>query len=615
MINGRKIVALCTCRIYESQEFVFISEFNKRLLNEGYYLFIYALNSEIGNSGDEVPETAVFDLIPYEKTDIVVIMDEKIKSREIVQQIIDRAKDNSVPVVVIDGEYEGVSEVSYDYSRGFEDVVRHMIEYHGIRRPHFMAGKKYNPFSGERIDVFKKVIAENGIPFDDSMVSYGDFWAVPSRAATKELLKRDELPEAIICANDIMAINVCDVLGGAGVSVPKDVLVSGFDGIDEAFLSKPGITTASCDSVALASAVRDVVQRVLAGETEIDMKVVPGFIANESCGCPKSNKVTDSVINGLNNNFYHHQDDIHAMHLITSKIMIGKDMEENINYVKNNLAKYACIVIEDSCFDLENNFYFDDNREESKTVVYDSYSDSNDYYQYDPDTVIPHIEEIMEKNMPLIFNGLEYMGKCPGFVCYSFPRIELIDFDQTPNLTNCFGMGIGGYAINKYQKYLHEKLQKMYQNDALTGLYNRLAFVSRYDDMLGDSANYGKKVTVFMADLNGLKKINDTFGHLAGDRAIAAVASAMRRACPPDAMCVRIGGDEMLALILGDHECDTVISDIERFLEQDSRELGFRVSASIGTYSTVFDKELDLSKIIGYADAQMYEVKRKTKGQ
>ena len=48
-----------------------------------------------------------------------------------------------------------------------------------------MAGKKKSEFSNERLEIFKKVIEENGIPFDDSMVSYGDFWSIPSRTAAR----------------------------------------------------------------------------------------------------------------------------------------------------------------------------------------------------------------------------------------------------------------------------------------------------------------------------------------------------------------------------------------------------------------------------------------------
>ncbi len=613
MINGKKIVALCTYRIYESQEFVFVSELNRLLVENGFQLFIYALNSEIGNSGAEVPEVAIFDEIPYNKTDIVIVMDEKLKSRENTQHIIDRSRGCNVPVIVVDGDYENVAQVKYDYRSGFEDVVRHIIEYHGVKRPHFMAGKKKSPFSNERIDVFKKVIAENGIEFEDSMLSYGDFWAVPARAAAEKLLERDELPEAVICANDIMAINVCDIFHTAGIDVPGDVLVSGFDGIEEAFLSTPEITTASCDSFALAATIMEVIKGTLAGAKDIVRSVVPSFIANESCGCPKCIQDAASSINGLNNKFYHHQDDIHAMQLITSKIMIGKDMEDNIRYLKETLAPHAAVVMEDACFDMEKNYFFENLGNGKRTVVYDSYAESDEPYTYDQQEIVPHLDEIMKSGMPIIFNGLEYMARCPGFVCYSFPKVDIVDYNQTANLTNCFGMGLGGYAIYKYQQYLREKLQKMYQNDALTGLYNRLAFMSRYEELIKKPENYGKRITIFLADLNGLKKINDTLGHLSGDKAIAAVAQALQKSVPDDAICVRIGGDEMMAFILGDHDCSHIIHDVEQYLEQVSEEFGFKVSASIGTYATTFTEEMDLSKVIAIADAQMYEIKRSRK--
>ncbi len=613
MINGRKIVALCTCRIYEPQEFVFISEFSRMLRENGYYLFIYALNSEMGNSGEVVPETAVFDLIPYEKIDSIVIMDEKIKSREIVGRIVDRAHNANVPVVVIDGKYDNASQVVFDYASGFEDVVRHMIEYHKVRRPHLMAGKKGNVFSDERIEVFKRVIEENGISFEDDMLSYGDFWAIPARAAATELLKREKLPDAIICANDIMAINVCDIFQGSGVKVPGDVLVSGFDGIEEGFWSKPAITTATCDSFMLASAAMETVDRAVAGEKDVVKSVRPSFVANESCGCPKCSQVTFSATKGLNNNFYHHQDDIHDMQLITSKIMLGKDLINCVHYLKDNLARHACVVVKDACFEQENNLFFEEPATDTMTVYYDSYADNDKPFPYDPQIIVPHLEEIMERGEPLIFNALEYMEKCPGFVAYFFPKVELIEFNQTPNLANCFGMGIGGYAINKYQKYLHEKIERMYKYDALTGLNNRMAFISKYEELLKDPSNYGKKVTIFVADLNGLKKINDSFGHLAGDKAIATVAMALKKACPSDAICVRIGGDEMLAFILGDHQCDNVIPDVEAILEKESLSLEIRVSASIGTYTAVFEKDMDINKLIAIADAQMYEMKRNRK--
>ena len=613
MIGGKKLVALCTYRIYGASEFTFISELAKLMPSNDCYLFIYAMNSELGMDGNDLAETEVFNLIPLDKTDVVVIMDEKIKNRDVVQGIIDRSLSADVPVIVVDGDYKDVSMVKYDYERGFEEVVRHVIEEHDVKRPHMMAGFRDNAFSNERIAVFKRVIEKNGFTFNKSMVSYGDFWALPCRAAAKELLEREVLPDAIICANDIMAINVCDVFANAGIRIPEDVIVSGFDGIDEAFQATPGITTSKCNPVLMAEAVMETVLRVISGERGIEKYIPTTFVSNESCGCKRYIFNKKTAVAELNNTFYHHEDELHVMQSIISRLMMGKDVVGSIRYMKRTLGKHACVVVEDSCFDLEKNFFYEDLEKGSKIVIYDAYKSTEKPYPYNRDELVPHLEDIMKEGWPVIFNSLLYMARSPGFVCYSFPRAELIDYNKTPNLTNCFEMSLGGYVVNRYQDYLREKIRQMYQNDALTGLYNRVAFISRMEDVLKDPEVIGQKLTVIMLDLNGLKQINDNYGHLAGDSAIKAVATALKWSCPDNAISVRFGGDEMLAIVIGECDMDRIHESIENHFRSSSNELGFSVSASIGTYTGIFDNQMDISRIIEIADERMYEMKRKVK--
>jgi DNA-binding LacI/PurR family transcriptional regulator len=95
-----------------------------------------------------------------------------------------------------------------------------------------MGGFRDNVFSEERKQIFRKVIEEYGIAFDEEkMCSYGDFWAMPARKATEEIIASGDIPDAIICANDYMAINVCDVMKNHGYSVPEDVIITGLTGM------------------------------------------------------------------------------------------------------------------------------------------------------------------------------------------------------------------------------------------------------------------------------------------------------------------------------------------------------------------------------------------------
>ena len=106
-----------------------------------------------------------------------------------------------------------------------------------------------------------------------------------------------------------------------------------------------------------------------------------------------------------------------------------------------------------------------------------------------------------------------------------------------------------------------------------------------------------------------MKKINDTFGHEAGDKAIASVAYALKAACPEDSLCVRFGGDEMLAFIFGECDPEGISAKVVEILAEKSMESGYRISASCGTYTTTLTPDVNVEDVVKRADEQMYMVK------
>ena len=173
MIDGKRIVAVCTSRIHDPQTHYFLETLGRKINGQGDRLFIYTINSDFyWNEDTFFADAYLFEQIPYDQIDAIVIMDEKIKSKRVTNEIVRRSADNSVPVLVIDGEHENTASIHFDYKKGFENMVRHVIEYHKVHHPHFMAGFQGDAFSEERLEIFRKVIRENGIEFtDDEMVS------------------------------------------------------------------------------------------------------------------------------------------------------------------------------------------------------------------------------------------------------------------------------------------------------------------------------------------------------------------------------------------------------------------------------------------------------------
>jgi len=152
------------------------------------------------------------------------------------------------------------------------------------------------------------------------------------------------------------------------------------------------------------------------------------------------------------------------------------------------------------------------------------------------------------------------------------------------------------------------------EEDALTGLLNRRAFTEAISNRLANSTPAHTHLAVVMVDLDQFKRINDTHGHSAGDRALRAVADLLREHTPADAAICRAGGEEFLVALT----CMT--SDVESLAERFCTavaKLSPEVTASIGTASA----ELRLlsgpngigllEELITIADSAMYAAKRR----
>ena len=150
---------------------------------------------------------------------------------------------------------------------------------------------------------------------------------------------------------------------------------------------------------------------------------------------------------------------------------------------------------------------------------------------------------------------------------------------------------------------LFRKLKILSDTDLLTGLYNRNAMNNRITDIVnGDSPLEGEYGVAFV-DLNGLKRVNDEEGHVAGDNLLKAAASVLRDTFVKNEI-FRVGGDEFLVLVLGDTEqnFNKLIAKLRE--KSENSEL---VKVAVGTCFA--DTNLDIRKAMHIADERMYKDK------
>ena len=375
--------------------------------------------------------------------------------------------------------------------------------------------------------------------------------------------------------------------------------------------------------------------KAASGQQVSDTLITPKSIPNESCGCPKHSWLPMNLVANFNNNFYRHQDDNRVLYNISSKMQTSKTIWDMAARIHDHKTKKSLTVVDMNIFDLEENYFMTDSSEHripNFHMINDADYAEEHRFEHLPlpeelfyDTEVNTVENVMSGNYrkrilelcdsgnPLIFNALDYLNRPFGFNCYFFEDFSITNYSRAAIVTNAISMGIGGFVNLQYQKKLLEKVDNMYKHDALTGLYNRLGFLKIYDEVLTLAKDKEEPVTLIMSDLDGLKYINDTYGHADGDRAIATVAAALRDSCPPNALSARFGGDELFSVIIGECDPDEIIRNIDKALEifNKNAALPYTVSTSSGAYTTKLNDDFDILKALKIADERMYAVKSK----
>ncbi len=168
---------------------------------------------------------------------------------------------------------------------GAYQVTSHLADGHGYRDICFIAGPPDSPDSARRLDGFRRATAGLG----QAVVHYGDFTTAGGRRAAERIIAAGPVPRALVCANDQTAIGVMAALQQAGPSVPGDVAVTGFDGIQLGQHLQPSLTTVVQPMAALGdTAVAMLSDRI--GGAELPPRTVELPVRLElrgSCGCPR----------------------------------------------------------------------------------------------------------------------------------------------------------------------------------------------------------------------------------------------------------------------------------------------------------------------------------------
>ncbi len=289
MSDRRKRIALLVGQADEDYQSRFICGFLNHAFEYDMDVCIFSMYHKYQDTVErENGDSNIFSLMRPELFDAAVLMADTIQTSGAAERIEERLHESfgDKPVLVIEKESRYFRSIFSSCHDSMVELVSHLIEVHGYTDIAFLSGKKWHKHAKERVEAYKEAMTAHGLEVPEDRVFYGDFW-YHSGSLFADYLEATErpMPQAVVCANDAMAIGLCKALEERGVRVPDDVAVASYDSTYEGRTSPKIVTSAMIPAGEFGSYAADVIKDMLEGKESAPFSAEPQLVRGETCGC------------------------------------------------------------------------------------------------------------------------------------------------------------------------------------------------------------------------------------------------------------------------------------------------------------------------------------------
>ena len=600
MMHGRKVFALCTAHVQNDEISESVRAFVDEAKKRGYGVLIYNADFEAGTVlPNDITAYCAYKLISYSQIDAVVVMAEVIRNHLVVDAICESAENANIPVLSYDGVLAGYPSVCSYPHEGFSDLIDHIISVHGCKNIDLLTGIRGNYGAECMVVTYQETLRTHGIEFDSNRVGYGDYWEIPAIAATERLLAYDT-PDAIVCANDAMAIACCSVLRQRGLNVPDDVIVTGLDGIVLERSHTPRLTTSAKDLSRMSAAALDTLEMMMEGEEVTgECKIPPLIQISESCGCCVTElRDQNEAICRLHRRCEIHaaqeRDEYRSLNLLMQRR--DPDVIDYLDVLAGNMPEQAYLCLRDSIApDTESEQFrrYVNAAELMNTVSLQR--KERRYAMVSRAQIIPNLDAVLNEGQTPIISSIFFRDEIYGYYVY-YGSMENEECFKLPKFLHSAGNIIGTGLYSSRVQAMKDKLIAAKVRDSLTGMLNLNGALRSLNERIQACQDSEAKVTMLVIGLRNLRQINSIFGHLEGDQALLSLANAISDCVDSDVTTARIGGDEYMVAFLQNvslYSADAA----EAFLSV--------LQNRLRSYNQVSGKSYSLEIVVGKVSAQV----------
>ena len=459
--------------------------------------------------------------------------------------------------------------------------MAHLLDERGVRRPALVRGMAEQEDSAIRERAFRTALARRRIPVDEALVLDGHFRQDLSYQVLRDLLTRRQDLDAVVALNDESAMGALGALTEAGLRVPEDVVVTGFDNTKSASLAWPGLTTVDQDLDRQGAVAAETLLALVDGEnSERRERTVPSRLVVRGSTAPRGSRLPDrswspTDLQGM--------PDARIVDGVWT-ISVDRAVKETVNAVEMAESARVLLAAQDAVLGMNRALAYCSTIGDIVAVltervdklgvrrcflgVVDPPGEGGTAGSVDQSARVllafrdgraeepsgdafPRHELLPERFRSELSDGvlalqpLSIAGRERGYLLFEptwgpATLTEVLRIDLSRALDTVFStQELHDHAANlerlvarrtRELEHANEELRRSLMRDGLTQIANRLAFQEHLERHLESAVPGRTELALLMVDVDLFKPFNDRYGHLRGDEELQEVAACLERA-------------------------------------------------------------------------------------
>lgn len=554
-------------------------------------------------------------------------------------------KNFSIPKISIGQAFPEIPSITANQKNGLKLLIEDLIINHNCKKFAVMGVKGNSEDAIIRQKIIQNVLNKHNIILDKNKIMFGQFtYDAAFNAISEYMNDKSEFDfDALICLNDDMAFACIDFCKKNSINIPNDIKIIGFDDVSLANKDTPRLTTVnqmiknqSYEGCKLLLKLID--GKKIPKNTKIDSE--PRF--RQSCGCVnKNNSTIDYIIKNDTTVKLHSDNNIintpewltassqfYKLHFFQSSIQVKLGINQIAKIFKERITEFdvsaGALVIYKKPISMKKKFTnFVLPNEANLVSSFDldnNYTQEQSLIKFNPnECILPNQILSKAKGMLLVYPLYEFDLQF-GYIIFSPGMMEKIIYKMmVSGFSHLIAISYEKQKAAQRTKKLAKKnksLDTISTTDELTGLLNRRGFIKLSQEKINSIVKENGNGIIIFGDMDGLKNINDTYGHAAGDIAIKAEGDILKSSFRKTDYVARLGGDEfaILAPNLSINQFNNIKNNIEKSCDvwNNSSKYKFNISISLG-YAEFNSNKKNIKDILNEADIILYKEKQRKK--